>query len=171
MRFLILGLALMSSSFVFARQIDIPVETLGVKVVINDSKSARPIQSITDAQGIDYQELVDGINEEISFHTLNCASKIGSVLGCDWVGFEPIDFRILPYSAILYRYPHTDLALIIKGRVSGHGGEKTFFIPIELLVQRKRENKSMYWWLTDGGVRSNEDYKFNRVDLSRIFVP
>jgi hypothetical protein len=161
-----------------AREITVSDSNLGVTVQLNDSRLSAPISAISDDKGTDYKDVVEGINDAIAKQTLHCyeggiSGWINSKAGCKWIGFLPTEAKILPYKTFLPDYKHPDLALVIKGDIQPHEGRSTMtvYIPLQELVEETRFGNPIYWWFSDGGVRSDRDYLFKRVDTNQIFNP
>ena len=142
------------------RTIEVAQPSLGVLISINGDSNSQVLASIVgdtkETEGVDYSDLVKGINKVIANHSRD---------------FLAVEAKILPYKEFLTDYKHDDLALVVRGKVSpdGYSDTLTFFIPIESLLWEKKNKIYIHWFVTEGNIWTDRNEKFNEVDLGKIF--
>jgi hypothetical protein len=182
---LLLLLILAFSKVALARTIQIRDDQLQIEMTVSGSVAARPIVSIVDKQsGIDIKGIMDGVNMIISNSVKHChpagpsgilgiAGIIDYFTNCQYIGFEPMRAKIMPYNQILLGTgaPNTPgLALVLHGRVldAQDGQVMTYYIPIQYLLELYRRGQRLNWHSNQAGIYTSLQAPFSRVKIEEL---
>lgn len=150
---------------------------LGITIELKDSRAGKPIVAITDREGTDFTSAVNEINKYISRNVLSCGDGVVAkavdayLVHCKWLGVELANAKIVPYNQIPGHDPEgiSNRLLLLKANISYNGkSEEIFFINLEYIVKQTRAGKSIYSWFNSATVRTQDDYAFRRLDVSRL---
>lgn len=163
---------------VHAKDIEILNEKLGVAVFLEDSRVSQPVATIIEITGRDLREIVAHVNRIVSTTTLHCGNesliaRLNPSANCDKIGFAPTDAKFVSYRELIDAYKSDDVALVIRGQVDADAGPqlKTYFVPLERLIEKVKKGESIAWKSTDGAIRELDNSGLIRINPNRLFQP